>query len=101
MAEKEYIERELAKETFQNGKHTVKWLIESGAKTIGDSFAILLDEVPAADVRPVVRGEWVEEVVYYADDGNPCSAFFCNQCSTPFVVKYNFCPNCGCAMEET
>jgi hypothetical protein len=59
------------------------------------------NEIPVADVRPVMRGRWVEEAVYYADDGSPCYAFFCNQCSMPFVVKYNFCPNCGADMRGT
>lgn len=50
----DYISREAAKQQMKNGNHPIEWLIASGAKTIGDAFAVILDEVPAADVREVV-----------------------------------------------
>ena len=49
----DYIDREAAKKNFNRG-HTVQSLCERGATTLGDVFALILDEVPAADVRPVV-----------------------------------------------
>ena len=48
----DYISREAAKKQMRNGRHFMEWLLASGAMTIGDLFAIILDEVPAADVRP-------------------------------------------------
>lgn len=51
---RDYISRDAAKKQMRNGRHSIKWLLESGAKTIGEAFEIVLDEVPAADVRPVV-----------------------------------------------
>ena len=51
--------------------------------------------IPAADVRPVVRGEWRErrfsEDVYGAE---------CSVCHTTWDYGTNFCPNCGAEMKE-
>ena len=55
-----------------------------------------IDAIPAADVRPVVRGEWEWEMYQYTP--------FCSICggrglSGPASKKnYNFCPNCGADM---
>lgn len=64
-----------------------------------------LDEVPAADVRPVVRGHYVGEYDGYAD-GNPVyDMWYCSECGCCFEdwdekPTYNFCPNCGADMRE-
>lgn len=61
-----------------------------------------LENLPAADVRPVVRGKWVEsksmmEVVY------------CSECGFRTIYgampeglgrNYSYCPNCGADMRE-
>lgn len=57
-----------------------------------------LDEVPAADVRPVVRGKWI--------DVSPAhiKVFRCDQCGEETTdtcldkPRANFCPNCGADM---
>lgn len=51
-----------------------------------------LDEVPAADVRSVARGRWVDH-----QQGRWVYAK-CSICETVHVVKSNFCPNCGADM---
>lgn len=93
-----YIEREaaypLAKkicDAFHSGEHSV----------IEMPFLILnwIDDIPAANVRPVVRGTWV------GIDDFPHDDWECDHCGC--VVEstndpwnyYHFCPNCGCAME--
>ena len=65
-----------------------------------------LDEVPAADVRPVVRGEW-EEIAIMPDAYDIAgvitwaSKMRCQKCGfTTYAIEggfsqYNFCPNCG------
>lgn len=54
-----------------------------------------LDEVPAADVRPVVRGKWVEDDYGFVR---------CSTCGMeweePEHPKTNYCPNCGADMRE-
>ncbi len=45
-----------------------------------------------ADVRPVVRGRWID------DGGNKA----CSECRKIWLYrKTNFCPNCGAMMEES
>ena len=54
------------------------------------------DEIPAADVAPVVHGEW-----RWAEDGH-CKCTVCGQYATVkrVVIKTNFCANCGADMRE-
>lgn len=54
-----------------------------------------IDDVHAADVRPVVRGKWVYD--------HWCE-FKCSNCgawskSKPYRARENFCPNCGARMD--
>ena len=48
--------------------------------------------IPAADVRPVVRGKWE----YNPGDNIP----YCSECMMPQDSECNFCPNCGADMRE-
>lgn len=101
----EYIEREKFKaEVRRLSTHYLnEW------DTLGVLAAV--DRIPAADVRPVVRGKWVDE------KGNPvpfhrnCPAsgaygVNCSVCgewlsaSDEYSVVGNFCPNCGADMRE-
>ena len=51
-----------------------------------------LDEIPAADVAPVVHGRWVPD----KNGGIRCSA--CEKRPT-LLVKTDFCPRCGAKMD--
>lgn len=57
--------------------------------------------VPAADVRPVVRGKWnaVKGALHPAETSAVCS-----NCGFATMIHaqtfYNFCPNCGADMRE-
>lgn len=65
-----------------------------------DTLGVLAaaDRIPAADVRPVVRGGWEEhgepneygkyELWYYS----------CTRCGAVGVPEFNYCPNCGADM---
>ena len=60
-----------------------------------------LDEIPAADVRENVRGEWVFE----KGDGKTCvDGWVCTNCkcsyhtNVPYFSEYKYCPNCGAIM---
>ena len=48
--------------------------------------------IPNADVRPVVRGQWLKESRWTAR---------CSECRFPVYPrdKHRFCPNCGAKME--
>lgn len=51
--------------------------------------------VPAADVRPVVRGEWIEH-----NDDFLGLTYECSVCHAEGMMHGNFCPNCGANMME-
>ena len=85
----EYIEREAAIDACFDG-----W--NNNAHDCADNIR----SIPAADVRPVVKARWV-----YTD----MSRLVCSNCGSPvaFALKEDgwhhgdYCPNCGCAMEES
>lgn len=62
----------------------------------------VVDDIPAADVRPVARGKWKLD----SDPGEPWR-YVCNICGekTKDTVmgkpRANYCPNCGARMEES
>lgn len=85
----EYIERDKAIDACFNG-----W--NNNAHDCAENIRL----IPAADVRPVARGKW-EPVVAANEDGSPYQAGIrCSECGHFDVWEFNFCPNCGCAMEE-
>lgn len=55
-----------------------------------DDIAEMLQNFPAADVRPVVRGKWIK--IKYRS--------ICRDCSFRGFASWNFCPNCGADMRE-
>ena len=76
----EYIKREDVIETltdiFKLQVETAKAIIES---------------IPAADVRPVVRGKWIT-VMYHL--------YECSECGHMGYSDMNYCPWCGAKMDE-
>lgn len=54
-----------------------------------------LESIPAADVRPLVRGKWREGVYGRVH-------LICSACNYEWMTteKTNFCPNCGAEMRE-
>ena len=67
------------------------------------NFQQYLESQKAADVEPVVRGEWKDGIDF--DEQN---VYMCSVCKEPYILesgtpkenKYNFCPNCGAYMME-
>ena len=91
-----------------------KYKIEDGTSFLYDegfndgietAISCIGNEVPAADVRPVVHGHYIGEYDGYAD-GNPVyDMWYCSECGCVFEdwdekPTYNFCPNSGCAIEN-
>ena len=61
--------------------------------------------IPAADVRPVVRGHWIG-TKEAEDMGDIMKEFTCSVCGCcewdcTESESFNFCPNCGAEMRET
>lgn len=54
----------------------------------------LIENIPAADVRPVVRGKWISKSCSIAHECSACGTLQHWAC-TP---RYNFCPSCGADM---
>ena len=79
---KEYIERE------KLPKRKEYWDDDFGAGW--DACLDAIDSIPAADVRPAVRGRWE----YNPGDNIP----YCSECMMPQDSECNFCPNCGADM---
>ena len=95
----EYIDCEALKAVFEEDGHLSAYVEE------------MIDSIPAADVRPVVRGKWEEvEVTWLADiedQPDAIATMFCPECKrfANHVYHYgdpthgmNFCPNCGADM---
>lgn len=73
----------------------------------------LLDEIPAADVAPVVHGRWMP--VYESEitgwdpavaGRDPIGGYICSACKEESIydcndefVLSNYCPNCGAKMD--
>ena len=64
---------------------------------------LIIDEMPTADVKEVVHGEW-----RYGENDIGLDGYWCTACgrfvlwdykeSIDFIHRYNYCPNCGADM---
>lgn len=96
----DYISRDAALACFSD------WIDRYGHEHSADEMTEYqrIEELPAADVRPVVRGEW-EIDNSYAGPGlmnlrcSVCGEFggTWRDCTLPSML-YKFCPNCGADM---
>ena len=91
----EYIERETAKAKIREKFKFVPARIEINE---------VLNSIPAADVRPVVKGHWTNHRTLFTDGDWYCSA--CGKAITIYMGpdredRYAYCPNCGAMMEES
>ena len=94
----EYIERETMLSLYEGEYDTVDYHVP---------IPVLIQnikDIPAADVRPVVRGRWI---VGKIDDPilepvGISESFRCSECDYGYVSfdqkRHNYCPNCGADM---
>lgn len=76
----EYIDKQAAIEAV-NSVPAADW--------VSKRYAGALKRIPPANVRPVVRGEWI-------GDGD---CIICSNCKTAYTfMGSNYCPNCGADM---
>lgn len=63
-------------------------------------FQVLIEEIPAADVKLVVRGKWVPKNTDGSWRVDTCSACKKDTHYVRYAPAYDFCPNCGADMRE-
>lgn len=88
----EYIEREAAIKRMEE--------LHFGCKDFHICGGVLLElnalkAIPAADVRPVERGNWTR--FDYVPVGHD---YECSKCGYMNDMMSNYCPNCGADMRE-
>lgn len=86
----EYIEKQVAIDAINN--------------ELSDVFVLpvverIINRIPPADVRPVVRGRWI---VHYDDIWPTESTQECPECheEVSLLIDCKFCPMCGADMKE-
>ena len=86
----DYISREAAKVELEAGLRFHSYA--------GGTASKIIDKIPSADVRPVVRARWINE---YEDVDDLDNFILCSRCkeSQPALYDFNFCPNCGAQMD--
>ena len=72
-------------------------------KLLNVIIAGCIDEIPTADVRENVRGEWKKEIRHYKGNDQEYDYYVikCSQCGARPQKAWeltNFCPNCGADM---
>lgn len=100
----EYIEREILLNTLDevcrvacpySERRDIAQYVKCGACPLGSAFDFV-DDIPAADVRPVVHGKWLDRSSGWTFNSE------CNKCGfivhEQFIKTYKYCPNCGADM---
>ena len=88
----EYIEREAALALAESEEY----LTPDGDEIYHEYIPVsAVKSIPAADVRPVVRGEWQFHMFTANSWG-----YECRVCHTTWDTPTNYCPNCGADMRE-
>ena len=100
MAVNGYIERRAAIDAFwpvdpENDGSDGCTVVLQNQRYSSDEIESIINGIPAADVRPVVRGRWIEKP-YLLGTTNVCSV--CGENYGMPHGQYNFCPNCGADM---
>lgn len=102
----EYIERAAAIEAFENGDLDVMEVFDVVGRAVGFSLPnvrVTLQSVPAADVAPVVHGQWDDSGRYAFPSGDV--AVRCTNCGCALTEReyhrnnWNYCPVCGAKMK--
>lgn len=99
MEQREYISREAAIETAVDYRiDVIENEYDRGYQIAVQDIAKGLNAIPAADVRPVVRGKWEAGGMF--DDIGRCSCCHYMFPLDTAMTEFHFCPNCGADMRE-
>lgn len=63
------------------------------------STATTLENLPSADVAPVVHGRWIERQSPHAMEGISAKCSACSKNVQYLGNPLNYCPNCGAKMD--
>lgn len=90
----EYINREKTKRELS------EWCISLNRPHLlsRDDTMFLLDNIPAADVAPVVHGRWIEKMAPYGGRYFECSNCGANE-NIHTAIKGYYCWRCGARMD--
>lgn len=93
----EYIKREALKTEFKRLKLGENSFIE---RVFADGVYAIIEQFPAADVSPVVHGQWEMRPTGMATDTDPEYKAYCTVCNEP-NKQYQppFWPHCGAKMD--
>jgi hypothetical protein len=103
---KEYIEREkLLKEIYDSdwyhitthGTLCIGAADEETALYKAQHIFDVVKNISAADVKPVVHGEWIPIVSYF--HGKPDGRYYCSVCHRVEPIKGIYCRLCGARMD--
>lgn len=84
------------------------YIIDTCGSSVAQGFVDRVNEIKPADVRPVVRGEWINTDAFDKESNVKCSECemefdyidgICYLCAGHRLP--NFCPNCGADMRGT
>lgn len=94
----EYIEREKAIDVIVKA-------VDAGFAATAEDLAAILENLPAADVAPVVHGRWTEINASYwrwKQSGHfpvHLIKYKHDKCGKVVSKKEDYCPNCGAKMD--
>lgn len=89
----DYISRQAAIDTTYKLRENFKCWDRYDDVVIRKAYA----DIPTADVRKNVRGEWIE-VLRDTYGGGHFPFSKCSVCQSEQIMDSNFCPNCGADM---
>ncbi len=81
-------------ETALNNVITDRKFAEDCEEIAKNRLAIWVDDVPTADVREVVYGEWKLNNLF------GFKIYDCSNCGIHMETRWNYCPHCGAKMER-
>lgn len=93
----EYIERQAVIDLLKGAGE------ESGSPVVDIELMIeaVQDDVPTADVAPVVRGHWLTWEERFPDRATGKNlGVFCSVCGNHADFSSSYCPHCGAKMDE-
>ena len=95
----DYIKRDKALSfPFANGKYDHKNANEHFIFGC-ESYKEWLEDLPIADVRENVHGEWKTAMLDHEAFGVRPKVIYCSSCCQATAYKTKFCPNCGAQMD--